>query len=213
MLFSFRRRSGREVSRRYTQRYLVRKRYCRSLLALCCVTLVGELACKESTAPDANATLFNRVRGTYEVSVVLDTQTYTGCLPPSSSNPAPTCYNTTVAISGRRMHGFVTLADTVAASTFTTSSRDMFFQVPAGTLNAINCDTCSSSAIPYPGDAIAIVSRDSTTFEVALEPAGFLILQGQIANDEITGSALSATYLGALPHYYYTGTFVAQRQP
>jgi len=189
----------------------MQNRYGRSFLALCCVVLVGGLACKDSTAPEANATLVNQVRGTYELSVVLDTQTYTGCPLPSASNPTPTCYHTTVAVSGRRMHGFVTLADTVPASTFTTSTEDMYFQVPAGTVTAVNCDTCSSSAISYPA-TIAIVRRGSATFEVTLEPAGFLSLKGQIANDAVTGSALSATYLGALPHDSYTGTFVAKRQ-
>lgn len=191
----------------------MQNRYSRPLLALCCVVLAGELACKDSTAPDANATLVDRVRGTYELSAVLDSHTYTdSCPSPSPSNPMPACHDTTVAVSGRRLHGLVTLADTVDASTFTTSSEDMYFQVPAGALTAINCDTCSSSTSPFP-PTIAFVRRDSPTLEVTLAPGAYLILQGPIANDAITGRVEWATYLGCCRADYYTGTFVAKRQP
>jgi len=187
-------------------------RFYRFLLALCCVFLAGELACKDSTAPDPRATLFNRLHGTYELSVALDSFTYMSCPASSPSNPTPTCHDTTVALSGHPVHGSVTLADTVAASTYTSSpTPDMYFQVPAGTLT-FDCATCASSAIPYPA-TVAVVRRDGSAIDVTLEPAGFLILQGQIANDEITGNALSATYLGSAPHESYSGTFVATRQP
>ena len=72
------------------------------------------------------------------------------------------------------MHGLLTLADTVPASTFTTSSApDMYFRVPAGTITAIDCDTCSSSTIAYP-ETIANVRRDDITFSVVLQPGWFL---------------------------------------
>lgn len=190
----------------------MRNRFCRSIVALCCVVLAGGLACSDSTAPDPNATLFNRVRGTYELSVVLNSFTYVSCPTASSSNPTPTCHDTTVALNGHPVRGSVTLTDTVPASTFTTSTKYMYFEVPAGTLTVIGCDTCSSREIPYPATT-AVMARDGSDFDVTLEPSGFLILQGQIANDEISGDALSATYLGTAPHDTYTGTFTATRQP
>ena len=190
----------------------MRNHHRRSIVALCCVVLAGALACKDSTAPDPNATLFNQVHGTYELSVVLDSFTYMACPPGSDNNPSRICHDTTVALNGHPLQGLVTLADT-APSTFVTSSEAMYFQVPAGTLTLISCDTCSSSTISYPADEFAVVGRDGTTFELTLEAAGFLILQGRIDNGEITGSALSATYLGSAPHSSYHGTFVAKRQP
>lgn len=191
----------------------MRNRFCRSIIAPCCVVvLAGGVACSDSTAPDPNATLFNRLRGTYELSVTLDSFTYMSCPASSPGNPAPTCHDTTVALAGHPVHGSVTLADTIAASTFTTSATpDMYFQVSAGTLT-VDCNGCSSSTIPYPA-TIAVVPRDGSAIDVTLEPAGFLILKGQVANGEISGNALSATYMGSAPHETYTGTFVATRQP
>jgi hypothetical protein len=46
-----------------------------------------------------------------------------------------------------------------------------------------------------------------------LEPVFYLFLHGQIADGEITGQVYSASYLGAMPHNTYRGTFVAKRQP
>ncbi len=190
----------------------MRNCFSRSIVALCCVVLAGSVACSDSTAPDPDATLFNRLRGTYELSVALDSFTYMSCPASSPSNPTPTCQHTTVALSGHPVHGSVTLADTIAASTYTTSATpDMYFEVPAGTLT-IDCATCASTTIPYPA-TVAVVRRDGSALGVTLEPAGFLNLQGQIANDEITGLALSATTLGSAPHESYTGTFIATRQP
>lgn len=159
------------------------------------------LACSDSTAP-----LSNRLRGTYELSTVLDSLTYSyNCASPAPGMP-PRCRDTTVVNSIGRMHGFVTIGDTVAGS-----RENMSFQVPAGTLDQVMCGSCGPSASDYFATT-ATVGRDSLTFNLRLGAGVLVILDGTVADDTIAGKVVWHTYLGCCRVSYYTGTFVMKRQ-
>jgi hypothetical protein len=174
----------------------------RTLLAFSGAILITvALACSDSTAP-----LVRRLPGTYELSTVLDSLTYSDYCSLPTQNTPPRCHDTTVVNSTGRLHGFVTIGDTVQGT-----PTDMAFQLPAGTLDEIPCGSCSSSPAGY-YSTTATVGRNSRTFQARLSP-GLVILSGTIINDVIIGKVVWHTYLGCCMVSYYTGTFLMKRQP
>jgi hypothetical protein len=174
----------------------------RTLLAFSGAILITvALACSDSTAP-----LVSRLPGTYELSTVLDSLTYSDyCSLPTQGMP-PQCHDTTVVNSTGKLHGFVTIGDTVQGT-----PTDMTFQLPAGSLAEIICGSCTSIPAGY-YSTTATVGRDSRTFQARLSSGVLVILSGTIIDDMITGKVVWHTYLGCCMVSYYTGTFIMKRQ-
>jgi len=164
------------------------------------VAVAMALACSDASAP-----ISSRLRGTYELMTVLDSLTYSDYC--SHSSGPPVCHDTTVANTTATLHGDITLGDTIQGT-----PSDMVLHMPAGALEQTICASCAPNAADYLATT-ATVSRDGLRFEARLDAGVLVVLDGTVANDEITGRVTWHTYLGCCMVNYYTGTFVAKRQP
>lgn len=178
------------------------KSFVRARLLGAMVAVMVALGCSDSTAP-----ISSRIRGTYELSTVLDSLTYSDYCSLATSSMPPICHDTTVANTVGTLHGFITLGDTVQGT-----STGMVFQVPAGAVEEKFCGSCSPSAESY-YSTTATVSRSNLGFQARLQAGVLVVLDGTVGDGEITGRVDWHTYLGCCMVSYYSGTFVARRQP
>ena len=183
----------------------------RLLCTAVAVTLA--LGCSDSTAP-----ISSRIPGTYELSTVLDSLTYSDYCSLAMSGMPPICHDTTVANTTGTLHGFITLvrfshlAELALGDTVQGTPTDVVFQVPAGSVEEKFCGSCSPSAQSY-YSTTATVGRNGLRFQARLQAGVLVVLDGTVGDGEITGRVDWHTYLGCCMVSYYSGTFVARRQP
>jgi hypothetical protein len=163
------------------------------------------LACSDSTAP----ALSRRIAGTYVLTT--DLQSYTYSKSCQSTPNGTVCTDTTVAAGSSKLYGTFTLVDTNAAS-----SKNMGFTVSAASFHQAGCSPtntypCTETVASYSGSAT--VTGDSLKFVAPLYGSMLVVMNGIVVGDEIQGNLSWHTYLGCCAHQYYSGSFVARRQP
>jgi hypothetical protein len=176
----------------------------RSRLAFSGAILVTiALACSDSTAPMAS-----RLHGTYELSTVFDSLTYSDyCSLPTSSTMPPICHDTTVANTGKILDGTVTFGDTIQGT-----SQSISVTITGVALRETACESCSPGVSQYYSSA-ATVDRDTPRFQARLFGGALVDLKGAIASPFITGRITYYTYIGCCSQTYYSGMFMMKRQP
>jgi hypothetical protein len=177
----------------------------RSLLAFsCAIVAVVALACSDPTAP-----LVKRIPGTYVLSTVLDSLTYSDFCGHTWNGTV--CHDTTVAAGAAKFYGTISLGDTTQGTT-----SIMRFAITDAAFQQADCGpatvSCTGSVQQY-HPSTATISKDSLRFQSSIYGSVLVILDGTLAGDEISGRLTWHTYLGCCARRYYTGSFVAKRQP
>jgi len=161
------------------------------------------LACSDATAPVASW-----LHGTYGLTTVLDSLTYSDyCSPPTSSTSLPICHDTTVANTTGLLQGTVTFGDTVQGT-----SQDIAVAITNAALRQVECESCAPSVRDY-YSSTATVDRHKLTFKAHLLGGTVVDLDGSLTGPFITGRVTFFTYLGSCSQTYYSGRFVMKREP
>lgn len=171
--------------------------------------LVVALACADSTGPDRSA---RTLAGTYDLTTVLDSLTYTdSCAMPASNGDLPDCHDTTVVNTVGTLSGTVVLGDTVRGAV-----PELVLPI---TNAALRVGECGSSCSPSPAQFsvspanVNRMGRDSLAFEATMTGPSWIDYDGWIAGDSITGRIMVITSVNCCQHRYYTGTFVMKQRP
>lgn len=183
----------------------------RTLLALCgAILLAVALACSDSTGPDR---IPPTLAGTYELSTVLDSLTYTDhCANPPSNGDLPICHDTTVANTVGTLDGTMALGDTIRGSVSE-------FVLPV-TYAALRLGECGASCSPNVAQfsvspaSVSRTGRDSLAFVATVTGPAWIDFNGWIVGDTISGHIKVITSVNCCMHRYYTGSFVLKpREP
>lgn len=168
------------------------------------IAIAFVLACSDSTAP-----IPARVPGSYELTTVLHTFTYSyRCLPLSKELA---CDDSIVVAGASTLHGSFTLGDTVQGS-----SEAFQFPVTDIVLHQADCaltaTQCSERIGAWRSGDFAL-TRDSLSTFALLNGEVQISLKGRLVGDRIVGDISWATVPGCCAIRRYDGTFVAVRQP
>jgi hypothetical protein len=181
----------------------------RSLLALSAMLLIVALACSESTRPSPES---RSLAGTWDLSTVLDSLTYTdSCSTPTSNGGAPDCHDTTVVNTVGTLGGIVVLGDTVRGTV-----PEFVMPVANAALRVGECGTsCSPSVAQFSVSPASVnrYGRDSLAFQATMTGPAWIDYNGWIAGDSISGRIMVQTFANCCEHRYYTGTFVMRQRP
>ena len=166
------------------------------------MAVILAVACSDLTRPTAS-----RVRGTYELSTVLETLTYSSsCLPTPNGVQ---CTDSTVDAGSSKLYGSFTIGDEIPGPagyiTLAMTGADIHMS-DCG----ISTSPCTETVAPFTSGS-ASVNLDSREFSAPIYGAALVALHGTLGNGEISGSVQWHTYLGCCAVRYYSGTFVAKQ--
>jgi len=182
----------------------------RNLLALSgAMLLTVALACSESTGPAQET---RSIAGTYDLTTVLDSETYSDyCTPPSTSSLPPDCHDTTVVNTVGTLSGTVILGDTIRGTV-----PEFVLPITNAVLRLGECGTsCSPTVAQFSVSPANVnrIGRDSLAFEATMTGPAWIDYDGWIAGDSISGRITVITFVDCCQSRYYTGTFVMKQRP
>lgn len=181
----------------------------RILLALSgAMLLTVALACSESTGPAPET---RSIAGTYDLTTVLDSLTYTDGCTTSSNGAPPDCHGTTVVNTVGTLSGTVILGDTIRGTI-----PEFVLPITNAALRLGECGTsCSPTAAQFSVSPANVnrIGRDSLAFEATMTGPAWIDYDGWIAGDSISGRITVITSVNCCAYRYYTGTFVMKQRP
>lgn len=189
--------------------YLMNNRSRQTLLALSAAILATvALACSDSTGPDP---ISRTLAGTYDLSTVLDSLTYTdNCSVPSNGGTTQ-CHDTTVVNTAGMLNGTVIVGDTIRGAT-----PEFVLPITNAELRLGECgSSCSPTAAQF-SVSPAFVNRtgkDSLSFDATMTGPAWIDYDGWIAGDSISGRIMVTTAVNCCMYRYYSGTFIMKRRP
>ena len=182
----------------------------RTLVALSgAILLAVGVACSDSTGPDQ---IPRTLGGTYDLSTVLDSLTYTdSCANLTSNGGLPACHDTTIANTVGTLEGTMVFGDTIRSS-----APGLVFPIGNAALRLGECGTSCSPSVAQFSVAPASVDRtgrDSLEFVATVTGPAWIDFNGWIAGDSIAGNITVITSVNCCTHRSYTGSFVLKRRP
>jgi hypothetical protein len=179
----------------------------RNLFALggATVLIVG-LACSDSTAPRP---IPRTLAGTWDLTTVLDSLTYTDYCTTSTNGAPPDCHDTTVVNTAGTLNGTVVLGDTIRGA-----APEFILPISSAALRLGECGTsCSPTQFSVSPANVNRSGRDSLTFEATMTGPAWIDYDGWIAGDSISGRITVTTSVNCCEYRYYSGTFVMKQRP
>ena len=181
----------------------------RELALSSAILLIGAIACSDSTSPGRHS---HTLAGTYALSTVLDSLTYTDdCVNPPSNGVPPVCHETTVVNAVGTMKGTVVFGDTIPGTI-----ADLLLPITSAALRVGECGTSCSPSVAQYSVIPATVSRtgkDSLEFAATMTGPAWIDFDGWITGDSLSGQITVITSVNCCTWRYYTGTFVMKRLP
>lgn len=180
----------------------------RNLLALGGATFLSvALACADSTGPRP---IPHTLAGTWDLTTVLDSLTYTDSCTTTSNGTPPDCHDTTVVNTTGTLAGTVVLGDTIRGAT-----PEFVLPVLSAMLRVGECGTsCSPTTAQFSVSPANVnrIGRDSLAFEATMAGPAWIDYSGWIVGDSISGRITAITSVNCCQHRYYTGTFVMRHR-
>lgn len=165
------------------------------------------VACADSTGPRP---IPHTLAGTWDLTTVLDSLTYTDSCTTTSNGMPPDCHDTTVVNTTGTLAGTVVLGDTIRGAT-----PEFVLPVLSAMLRVGECGTsCSPTTAQFSVSPANVnrIGRDSLAFEATMTGPAWIDYSGWIAGDSISGRITAITSVNCCQHRYYTGTFVMRHR-